>query len=154
MAKRWTYICRKKVQIFYAGLAVASFWTAILLSTVGSSSWAENVQTNKRLSGEAGFQGLEGRWVWPDGGYILELRNTKKDGSVTAAYFNPKPIKVFRAELSHKEGNIHLFVELRDINYPGSNYNLLYDPISDRLKGAYFQAVERRSFDIEFMRAK
>ena len=154
MAKRWTYICRKKVQIFYAGLAVASFWAAILLSTVGSSSWAENVQTNKRPPGEAGFQRLEGRWVRPDGGYILELRNIKKNGSVTAAYFNPKPIKVFRAELSHKEGKIHLFVELRDVNYPGSTYSLIYDPISDRLRGAYFQAVERRSFDIEFMRAK
>lgn len=154
MAKRWTYICRKKVQIFYAGLAVASLWAAILLLTVGSSGWAENVQTNKRPSGDAGFQRLEGRWVRPDGGYILELRNIKKDGSVTAAYFNPKPIKVFRAELSYKEGNIHLFVELRDVNYPGSTYNLLYDQMSDRLKGTYFQAMERRSFDIEFMRAK
>jgi hypothetical protein len=154
MAKRWMYICRKKVQIFYAGLAMASFWAAILLSTVGSSGWAENAQTNKRPSGEAGFQRLEGRWVRPDGGYILELRNIKKSGSVTAAYFNPKPIKVFGAELSHKEGNIHLFVELRDVNYPGSTYSLLYDQMSDRLKGTYFQAVERRSFDIEFMRAK
>lgn len=154
MAKRWTYICRKKVQIFYAGLAVASFWAAILLSTVGSSSWAENAQINKRPPGEVSFQRLEGRWVRPDGGYILELSNIKKDGSVTAAYFNPKPIKVFRAESSHKEGKIHLFVELRDINYPGSTYRLLYDPISDRLKGVYFQAVERQSFDIEFMRAK
>jgi len=45
-------------------------------------------------------------------------------------------------------------VELRDANYPGSTYNLLYDPMSDRLKGTYFQAVERLSFDIEFMRAK
>jgi len=154
MAKWWTYICGKKVQILYAGLAVSTFWAAILLSPVGSNSQAENAQTNKRLPGEVSFQRLEGRWVRPDGGYVLELRTIKKDGSVTAAYFNPKPIKVFRAKSSHKDGRIHLFVELRDANYPGSTYNLLYDPMSDRLKGTYFQAVERLSFDIEFMRAK
>ena len=154
MAKWWTYICRKKVQILYSGLVVAAFWAAILLSPVGSNSRAENAQTNKRLPGEVSFQRLEGRWVRPDGGYILELRNIKKDGSVTAAYFNPKPIKVFHAKSSHKEGRIHLVVELRDANYPGSTYNLLYDPMSDRLKGTYFQAVDRLSFDIEFMRAK
>jgi len=154
MAKWWTYICGKKVQILYAGLAVSTFWAAILLSPVGSNSQAENAQTNKRLPGEVSFQRLEGRWVRPDGGYVLELRTIKKDGSVTAAYFNPKPIKVFRAKSSHKDGRIHLFVELRDANYPGSTYNLIYDPMSDRLKGTYFQAVERLTFDIEFMRAK
>ena len=154
MAKSLTHICRKKVLIVYVGLAVSIFWAAFLLSPVGSNSRAENAQTNKRFPGEVSFQRLEGRWVRPDGGYILELRNIKKDGSVTAAYFNPKPIKVFRAKSSHKEGRIHLVVELRDANYPGSTYNLLYDPMSDRLKGTYFQAVERLFFDIEFMRAK
>ncbi|MDZ4133619.1 MAG: hypothetical protein U1E11_10835 [Dethiobacteria bacterium] len=133
---------------------MAAFWASILLSPAGSNSWAENAQINKRPPGEVSFQRLEGRWVRPDGGYVLELRTIKKDGSVTAAYFNPKPIKVYRAEASLKGGRIHLFVELRDANYPGSTYNLLYDPMSDRLKGTYFQAVERLSFDIEFVRAK
>jgi len=39
-------------------------------------------------------------------------------------------------------------------NYPGSTYTLQYDPASDRLKGTYFQAVQRQTFDIEFMRAR
>ncbi len=154
MAKWWTYICKKKAQILYAGLAVAAFWASILLLPAGSNSWAENVQINKRPHGEISFQRLEGRWVRPDGGYVLELHSVKKDGNVTAAYFNPKPIKVFRAKAGLKDGGIHLFVELRDANYPGSTYNLLYDPMSDRLKGTYFQAVEKLSFDIEFVRAK
>ena len=33
------------------------------------------------------FQHIEGRWVRPDGGYVLELKDIKKDGSLTAAYF-------------------------------------------------------------------
>lgn len=100
------------------------------------------------------FQSLEGRWVRPDGGYILELKNVKKDGSLTAAYYNPSPIRVYRADAAKKNGEITLTVELRDINYPGSTYTLVYDPASDRLRGRYFQAVEKRTFTVEFLRAK
>jgi hypothetical protein len=99
-------------------------------------------------------QQLAGQWVRPDGGYILELREIKKHGSLTAAYFNPQPIKVFRAKWTLREGKINLFVELRDVNYPGSKYNLQYDPEADKLKGTYFQAVERKTFNIEFVRVK
>ena len=115
--------------------------------------YAASGQTDKQ-SGQTDLQRLEGRWVRPDGGYILELRDIKKDGNVTAAYFNPRPIKVFSATWSRKEGKINLFVELRDVNYPGSKYNLQYDPGSDRLKGTYFQAVEKQTFNIEFVRTK
>jgi hypothetical protein len=90
----------------------------------------------------ADLQRLEGRWVRPDGGYVLELSEIKEDGSLKASYFNPRPIKVFTAKWSRKDGKINLFVELRDINYPGSKYNLQYEPASDLLKGTYFQAEE------------
>ena len=102
----------------------------------------------------ADLQRLEGRWVRPDGGYVLDLSEIKKDGSLKASYFNPRPIKVFTAKWSRKEGKINLFVELRDVNYPGSKYNLQYDPGSDRLKGTYFQAVEKQTYNIEFVRVK
>jgi hypothetical protein len=71
-----------------------------------------------------------------------------------ASYFNPSSINVFRAEWNRKEGKINLFVELRDVNYPGSKYTLQYDPESDRLTGTYFQAVYRETYDIEFKRIK
>jgi len=99
-------------------------------------------------------QRLTGRWVRPDGGYILELKEIKKDGSLNAAYFNPRPINVARAELSRKDGRITIFIELRDVNYPGSKYNLQYDAKTDRLIGTYFQAVQGETYDIEFVRAK
>jgi hypothetical protein len=97
---------------------------------------------------------IEGRWVRPDGGYILQLQDAKKDGSVTATYFNPKPINVSQAEVRRKEGVITLFVELRDVNYPGSTYTLDFDPVADRLKGTYFQAVMKQTFEVEFARIK
>jgi hypothetical protein len=99
-------------------------------------------------------QSLAGRWVRPDGGYILELKEIGKDGTLKAAYFNPQPIKVFKAEWNRKQDGINVFVELRDINYPGSKYNLRYDPKIDKLKGTYFQAVYGETYDVEFVRAK
>jgi hypothetical protein len=97
-------------------------------------------------------QRLISRWVRPDGGYILELRDIKKDGNLKAAYFNPRPIKVFKAEWKRTQGIITVFVELRDVNYPGSKYNLQYDPKTDRLKGTYFQAFYGETYDVEFIR--
>ena len=100
------------------------------------------------------FQRLAGRWMRADGGYVLELRDIKEDGSLKAAYFNPRPINVSRAELKRKDGKISLLVELRDVNYPGSLYRLRYDLKSDRLQGTYFQAVQRETYAIEFVRTR
>ena len=95
---------------------------------------------------------LEGNWVRPDGGYVLELSNMEFDGSLTARYFNPRQIRVSQAFWIITEETIGLFVELRDINYPGSKYSLRYDPSSDRLQGAYFQAMEGQIYAVEFVR--
>jgi hypothetical protein len=145
---------RRKTRMFLPVLAVAVICILGTSWPMAEAVYAASGQTEKPSQGQADVQRLEGRWVRPDGGYILELREIKKDGSVTAAYFNPRQIKVFSAKWSHKEGEINLFVELRDVNYPGSKYSLQYDPKSDRLKGTYFQAVEKQTFDIEFVRAK
>jgi len=65
-----------------------------------------------------------------------------------------RPFNVSRAELRRKNGTLTVFIELRDVNYPGSTYTLHYDPASDRLKGTYYQAVQRQTYDIEFVRGK
>jgi hypothetical protein len=97
-------------------------------------------------------QRLAGRWVRLDGGYVLEIREAGVAGTLKAAYFNPRPINVAKAEWRVKGGALTVFIELRDVNYPGSTYTLQYDPGSDRLKGLYFQAVEKQTFAVEFMR--
>jgi hypothetical protein len=144
---------RQNPATLVATLLVVFLCVAGFTGNVGAAS-ARAADTGKQSSAQTDFQRLEGRWVRPDGGYLLELSEIKKDGSVSAAYFNPRPIKVFTAKWSRKEGKINLYVELRDINYPGSAYTLQYDPKSDRLKGTYFQAVEKQNFNIEFVRAK
>jgi hypothetical protein len=107
-----------------------------------------------RLIDKNNLQHILGRWVRPDGGYILDLKEIGKDGTLKAAYFNPTPINVYRAELGREQGAITILVELRDVNYPGSTYNLIYDPPMDRWVGTYFQAVQKVSYNIEFMRSK
>ena len=100
------------------------------------------------------FEKLNGKWLRPDGGYILEIRNATAQGKLEAAYFNPRPIHVARGEWRQKDGKLQLFVELRDANYPGSTYTLDYSAADDRMTGNYFQALQGQNFDVEFIRRK
>jgi hypothetical protein len=97
---------------------------------------------------------LQGKWLRPDGGYILEIRSAAPDGQMEAGYFNPKPIHVAKAEASTEAGSVKVFIELRDVNYPGSTYTLAYDPATDQLKGDYFQAALKQTFDVFFTRVQ
>lgn len=96
------------------------------------------------------FDRLAGRWERTDGGYILEVRAVDPQGRADAAYLNPRPIHVEQALATRAGGVLTLFVELQDVNYPGSTYNLAYDPAGDRLEGTYFQAVEGQTYSVTF----
>jgi len=101
---------------------------------------------------KADFQKLKGKWLRPDGGYVLEIRAIGETGKLDASYLNPRPIKVSKAEASQDGEAAKVFIELRDVNYPDSNYDLTYDPQSDSLKGIYFQATLRQRFEVVFVR--
>ena len=101
-----------------------------------------------------GVQQLKGKWLRPDGGYVIEVRNVEDGGTMDVAYFNPRPINVARAEATRDGSTLKVFVELRAPNYPGSTYTLIYDPQRDQLAGRYFQAAQRQTFDVAFVRMK
>jgi len=103
---------------------------------------------------KAGFEVLEGRWLRPDGGYIIQVRSIDGSGKIDAGYFNPRPINVFRAHATRESGKMKVFIELRDAGYPGSTYTLTYDPKEDILRGVYFQAAVKQNFDVYFTRMK
>ena len=100
------------------------------------------------------YERLKGRWVRLDGGYVIEIRSVDNRGVVDAAYFNPQPINVGRAQATRDGSALRLAVELRAPNYPGSTYTLTYDPKVDQLRGVYFQAVAQQRFDVIFVRQK
>ncbi len=106
------------------------------------------------IAASATYQKLSGKWLRPDGDYILEIRSVAPNGKLDAAYFNPRSINIAKAEASQAAADLKVFIELRDVNYPGSTYTLTYEPGKDQLTGAYFQAVARETYDVSFVRTK
>ena len=94
----------------------------------------------------------KGRWLRPDGGYILAITTIEADGRAEAGYFNPNPIKVAWATVKTEGADIKVAVELRDQNYPGCIYKLTYLADKDRLVGTYFQAQMQQTYEVEFVR--
>ena len=101
-----------------------------------------------------GFDALNGHWLRPDGGYILDIKAVDASGKIDAVYLNPKPINIAKAKATREGSIVKVFVELRAPNYPGSTYTLTYDREQDQLRGIYFQAVQQQSFDVYFVRMK
>jgi hypothetical protein len=100
------------------------------------------------------FEKLKGKWLRPDGGYILEIRSVEPDGKMDAAYFNPNPIHVAKAEAAQEGAVTKVSIELRDVNYPGSTYVLTYEAATDQLAGIYYQAALQQRFEVVFARMK
>ena len=109
---------------------------------------------NNAAAAEPDPSRLIGRWLRPDGGYLLELSDPAPDGRLKAAYFNPRPINVSRAQWQLKDSYVIVLVELSDVNYEGSTYLLAYDPDTDQLAGIYFQATLKQRFEVVFQRTK
>jgi hypothetical protein len=97
---------------------------------------------------------LLGNWVRTDADYKIKIAEVNKEGKLKAGYFNPKSINVSKATWKKEKGVLKIYIELRDENYPGSNYNLTFYPEKDMLAGKYFQAVTGETYDVLFTRTK
>ena len=153
-----------RVSWILIGLAVAVAVAGIYLvvmrqgptpgRTEGRSGSGSNHPTRGKASATADFQALVGKWVRPDGGYVISVRSVDPDGRVDAGYFNPRPIHVSRAEAMVEGNAVKLFIELQAAGYPGSTYELIYDPANDALVGIYFQAAMQQRFEVFFVRTE
>jgi hypothetical protein len=140
----------------FSGIWVGLF---IMMMSFSCTNKTENASSTspvvtERNSANPDLKRLIGRWMRPDGGYILEILSATPDGKLDVAYYNPKPIHVARAEWVEKDGKLYVMAELQDVNYPGSIYGLEYKVAIDHLAGTYFQAVEKSTYDVEFVREK
>lgn len=144
------------IRIFIvAGILLAALSAFLFWPSAEPAMLENSITTAPGLSSTtppADKEKLVGRWQRTDGGYIIELKNPGPEGKIDAGYFNPNPIIVGKTAWQNKEGRIIVMVELQDQNYPGSLYNLEYQPQGDMLIGTYFQAVERVSYNVEFIR--
>jgi hypothetical protein len=154
-------------RLLLVGLAVAALGMGLLLAILwpkGRAPTAEatagdvnedNTNRPGAASSRAGdFHKLVGRWQRPGEVYTVEVRTVDEGGRLQAAYYNPKPIRVSRAEASRAGGQTKVFLELSDVNYPGCTYTLTYDPQRDTLQGVYVQTALGESFDVVFVRMK
>ena len=126
---------------------------ALSVSLIPLSAQAQVKAEAPAALADSVFGALPGRWVRPDGGYVINIRRVDADGKLDASYANPNPLPFSRAEATRDGKAIRLFFELRAGGYNGSTYTLTYDPANDVLKGVYFQAIAQQKFDIHFTRA-
>ena len=144
---------------------------SLICAAVGAGGWlfyyesgmrntpkpeASNAQKSKDEMVQAvspeNFQNFVGRWIRPDGGYIIEIRDVDSNGLLQAAYFNPRPIHVSQARLTFVNKETQVFIELRDVGYPGATYTLTYHPKQNVLAGLYYQPTASQSFEVIFVR--
>ena len=147
-----------------AGLAVTVAIAGIFMLVRGQNPGSRDRQpapgsasghrTQTTAAQRVDFEALVGKWIRPDGGYTLSVRSVDSDGRVDAGYFNPRPINVSRAQASPEGSTVKMFIELQAAGYPGSTYDLVYDPGNDVLVGIYFQAAMQQRFEVMFVRAK
>ena len=131
--------------------------TATVLAVVGF--WLNSLRTDAQpptqssAVGNVEYQKLKGRWLRADGGYVIDIKSVDESGHMDASYFNPRSIHVASAEASRLGAFVKVSIELRDENYPGSTYDLIYDTSSGELRGNYFHAVLRQNFEVVFVKA-
>lgn len=165
VGRRWGWVAAAALVVVLVVVVVAPWKRGASESSLpagGATSTAglgEGASTNgDRSAGSAatteagGVARVLGRWIRPDGGYLLELRAVDGVGRLEAAYLNPNPIHVARAEAREEDGKLTVFVELQDVNYPGSTYRLTYFPQTDQLYGTYYQAALGQTYDVDFQR--
>lgn len=128
-----------------AGLATTNTSTA----QTDGGEFRSSEEGSKR---KAAFEALVGRWLREDGGYVIEISEVKSDGSLEAAYFNPRPIHVSKAAAVEEAGNVKVGIELKDTGYPGCLYTLVFNRALDQLQGTYFQAAQGQTYKIAFVR--
>jgi hypothetical protein len=133
---------------------VLRFSVLVLLAAMTPQATLAQTTAKPQAQVESGFAVLPGRWVRPDGGYVINIRSVDTSGKLDAAYANPNPLPFSRAEARREGKVIELFFELRAAGYNGSTYTLSYDAAADVLKGVYFQAVAQQKFDVYFTRAR
>lgn len=135
-------------------LVVLAHGISAMPSAVLGAEPSPNPASKSAKGADAEFGILQGRWVRPDGGYVIAINAADAAGRLDASYANPAPLPFAVAQATRSDGVLNVFFELRAGGYNGSTYTLTYDPARDVLKGVYYQAVARQKFDVYFARAR
>jgi hypothetical protein len=147
--KRMHYVT---MNLVIASLASAAGFFPAQAEPLPSAPGASSISASSISDSPAAFASLPGRWVRPDGGYVISIKSADASGKLDASYANPNPLPFYTAIATADGGALKIFFELRAGGYNGSTYTLNYDVAGDRLKGTYYQAVAKQTFEVVFVR--
>jgi hypothetical protein len=133
----------KRMHYFAKSLVIASF--AIAMGVFPAQAEPLPGAPVATSTSQAAFTSLRGRWVRLDGGYVISIKSVDAGGKLDASYANSNPLPFYTATADG--GALKIFFELRAGGYHGSTYTLNYDVASDQLKGTYYQAVAKKTFE-------
>ncbi len=93
-----------------------------------------------------------GDWKRSAGGYRLLIREI--EGGIRVEYESPSQgnVRVSQSKMRIKDSKIQIEITLNDVNYPGSNYDLMYDENTDTIKGTY--TYPQGTMYVSFVRGK
>lgn len=137
-----------------AGFVFTALSAASLVISCGKQAESPGEAASAATGAKSEFRSLIGRWQRTDSNYAIEVKSIDANGKTEAAYFNPRPINVARAEAFREGDSVKLTIELRDAGYPGCIYKLTFDKAKDQLVGTYFQAAMNETYEIAFARTK
>jgi hypothetical protein len=145
-----------KYLVIFSGLSLLAVITIVIwkIQYDINEVYGPSQNKTKTENSSAKMNDLIGRWQRTDGGYVIEIRAVDGSGILDASYYNPRPINVSQSNAKDSGGLLEVFIELWDENYPGSTYNLIYDPIRDILYGSYHTPVTSQTFDVIFVRVE
>ena len=128
---------------------------AVAIGTVPATSRCPRLPPRRQIQSESAFGALPGRWVRPDGGYVINIKSVDASGKLDAAYANPNPLPFARAEAGHGMARpssfSSRFVPAATTDRPTP---LPTTRRADVLKGVYYQAVAQQKFDVFFTRVQ
>lgn len=107
---------------------------------------------NGEITSKDASEYLVGSWQRTDAAYLIKITAVGDEGVLDAAYFNPNPINVGKSGWRVHEKVLQIFVQMDDVNYPGSFYDLRYNKEKDMLHGTYYQAVAKETYNVSFKR--
>ena len=80
---------------------------ALTSGTVPATALAQ-VAAKVPIQSESAFGALPGRWVRPDGGYVINIKSVDASGKLDAAYANPNPLREEVCPVMPEEGWVTL----------------------------------------------
>lgn len=94
--------CTSKASILYVMWGIVAVAVAVIVAAVffvfharqGTVSSGPAVTTSSAEPVLFEFEKLKGKWLRPDGGYVLEIKRLLPQNELEAAYFNPNPISL------------------------------------------------------------